>query len=116
MYPLAKAFIFVNKPVIVIKYSDIEVIEFDRLDNAANSGTVFICYYMPLLSAYMLFVFIVALRNFDLKVKLKPAAVAVNEPKEYTFSSIDRTEHSVLVAYLTAKEIKVIVPEVSLTS
>jgi structure-specific recognition protein 1 len=38
LYPLAKAFIFINKPCIIIKFEDIDFVEFRRFEPAANSG------------------------------------------------------------------------------
>jgi Histone chaperone Rttp106-like len=38
LYPLAKSFIFINKPTIYIKYEDVEFCEFKRYDRASNSG------------------------------------------------------------------------------
>ena len=39
LYPLAKSFIFINKPTIIIKFEDIDYVEFKRYEPAANSGT-----------------------------------------------------------------------------
>ena len=39
LYPLAKAFIFINKPTVIIKFEDIDYIEFKRYEPTANSGT-----------------------------------------------------------------------------
>lgn len=38
LYPLAKSFIFINKPTIIIKFEDIDYVEFKRYEPAANSG------------------------------------------------------------------------------
>jgi structure-specific recognition protein 1 len=92
LYPLAKAFIFINKPTVYIKFEDIEIIDFKRYDQNA------------------------ATRNFDLVITLKSSAVSSNEPKEYNFSSIDRAEFPALIDYIQSKEIPVNKPEVSSTS
>lgn len=41
LYPLAKAFIFIHKPTIFIKFEDIETIEFERFNPDKNSGNFF---------------------------------------------------------------------------
>ena len=38
LYPLSKAFIFINKPTIYINFDDVEAIDFKRYDRNANSG------------------------------------------------------------------------------
>lgn len=38
LYPLAKSFIFIHKPTIIIKFEDIDYVEFKRYEPAANSG------------------------------------------------------------------------------
>ncbi len=38
LYPLAKSFIFINKPTVIIKFEDIDYAEFKRYEPAANSG------------------------------------------------------------------------------
>jgi structure-specific recognition protein 1 len=43
LYPLAKAFVFVHKPTLVIKFEDIESVDFDRYNPAANSGILNTC-------------------------------------------------------------------------
>jgi hypothetical protein len=37
--PLAKSFIFINKPTVIIAYEDIEFIEFKRYEPVANSAS-----------------------------------------------------------------------------
>jgi hypothetical protein len=49
LFPLAKAFIFIHKPTVIIRFEDIDEIEFERMDVNNNSAT----------------------RNFDMKIKLK---------------------------------------------
>lgn len=53
LYPLAKAFIFIHKPTVIIKFEDIEQIEFERYTPVANSAT----------------------RNFDLRINMKEGKV-----------------------------------------
>lgn len=38
LYPMAKSFIFIHKPTILIKFDDIEAVEFERYTPAANAG------------------------------------------------------------------------------
>ena len=89
LYPLAKSFIFINKPTIIIKFEDIEYVEFKRYEPAANSAT----------------------RNFDLAVYVKESAMSgldvKDRDREFVFMSIDRTEYASLSDYINTKEIKV---------
>mmetsp|Transcript_24435 Transcript_24435/g.35056 ORF Transcript_24435/g.35056 Transcript_24435/m.35056 type:complete len:489 (+) Transcript_24435:38-1504(+) len=87
LYPLAKSFIFIHKPTILIAFEDIDFIEFKRYEPVANSAT----------------------RNFDLVVNVR--AAAADETKEYAFLSIDRSEYSALFDYLSSKDIKVRNPQ-----
>jgi structure-specific recognition protein 1 len=89
LYPLAKSFIFIHKPTVIIKFEDIDYVEFKRYEPAANSAT----------------------RNFDLAVYVKESAMAGADAKdkdrEYVFMSIDRSEYASLSDYINTKEIKV---------
>jgi structure-specific recognition protein 1 len=85
LYPLAKSFIFINKPCIILRFEDVEYVEFKRYEPAANSAT----------------------RNFDLAVVVKEAAVASQGEREYVFMSIDRSEYVPLSDYLKSKEIPI---------
>jgi structure-specific recognition protein 1 len=38
LYPLAKSFIFIHKPTVIIQYEHIEIVEFYRYEPVANSG------------------------------------------------------------------------------
>ena len=38
LYPLAKSFIFIHKPTVILKFEDVESIEFQRYDPGAVSG------------------------------------------------------------------------------
>mmetsp|Transcript_31496 Transcript_31496/g.53154 ORF Transcript_31496/g.53154 Transcript_31496/m.53154 type:complete len:593 (-) Transcript_31496:185-1963(-) len=92
LYPLAKAFIFINKPCLIIKFDDIDYIEFERYEPTANSAT----------------------RNFDLVIYIKDtggsssgAESAKDREREHKFMSIDRSEFVPLIDYINAKAIKV---------
>lgn len=41
LYPMSKSFIFIHKPTVIIKFVDIEVVEFERYKPNANSGMTF---------------------------------------------------------------------------
>lgn len=41
LYPLAKSFIFIHKPTIIIKFEDILQVEFRRYEGVANAGKNF---------------------------------------------------------------------------
>lgn len=88
LYPLAKSFIFINKPCIIITFESIEYVEFKRYEPAANSAT----------------------RNFDLVINVKEGSNAENV-KEFAFMSIDRSEYASLFDYLNVKEIKIKNPQ-----
>ena len=87
LYPLAKSFIFINKPTIIIPFEDVDFIEFKRYEPVANSAT----------------------RNFDLVINVR--AAAADETKEYVFLSIDRSEYAPLFDYLSSKEVRVKNPQ-----
>lgn len=95
LYPLAKAFIFIHKPTVIIKFEDILHVEFKRYEGSSNSAT----------------------RSFDLAITLKDTAeIAPGEGREYVFMSIDRTEYPNLSAYIESRSIPVKNPMVSFTS
>jgi structure-specific recognition protein 1 len=77
LYPLAKCFIFIHKPTVILKFDDIEIVEFKRYEPVANSAT----------------------RNFDLAITMKEGSVGAGEWKEYVFMSIDRSEYVSLVRF-----------------
>lgn len=87
LYPLAKSLIFINKPTIILSYSDIESVEMLRYED--TSGT----------------------RNFDLKVTMK--ANASSEGKDFVFQAIDRTEYSFLYDFLESRQVKMLNDKVS---
>ena len=83
LYPLEKQFVFIHKPPIIVRFNEIESVEFQRY--AGGQGST---------------------RNFDLQVNLKQSdGVAGN--KDYTFSGIDRSDYSGLYSFLKGKNIKV---------
>ena len=84
LYPLEKSFVFIHKPPVLIRFDEIESIEFQRY--AGGQGTT---------------------RNFDLCVRLEKAAGDTNT-KEYTFSGIDRTDFDSLYSFLSGKKIKIL--------
>eukprot|EP00970_Alexandrium_tamarense_P020835 scaffold15735_cov193-Alexandrium_tamarense.AAC.2 len=84
LYPLEKQFIFIHKPAVLIRFDEIESVEFQRY--AGGQGST---------------------RNFDLSVSL------INTPgdnlavKEYTFSGIDKTNYASLYSFLSQKKIRI---------
>ena len=92
LYPLAKAFIFINKPTIILKFDDIESIEFKRFDSSTTS----------------------AVRNFDLVLTMKSTSSAfAKATKEYSFNLIDRAEYKPLLEFMTSKKLPLRNPVVS---
>jgi structure-specific recognition protein 1 len=83
LYPLEKQFVFIHKPPILIRFNEIESVEFQRY--AGGQGST---------------------RNFDLCVNLKPSAVA-GAVKEYTFSGIDRADYAGLYTFMSGKKIPI---------
>ena len=88
LYPLAKAFIFIHKPTLVIKYEDVESIEFLRYEDTMSSAT----------------------KNFDIRITVKPSAANIDggKEKEFSFLSIDRPEYSFLYDYFETKNLKLL--------
>jgi structure-specific recognition protein 1 len=87
---MAKQFIFINKPTIILKFDDVESIEFKRYDSSASSAN----------------------RNFDLLITMKPSSKS-GDTREYSFNLIDRAEYRPLLEYLTSKKLPVQNPVVS---
>jgi len=83
LYPLEKQFVFIHKPPVLIRFDEIESVEFQRY--AGGQGST---------------------RNFDLCVTLKSAG-AGGGPKEYTFSGIDRSDYDGLYQFLSGKKIRI---------
>jgi len=78
LYPLKGSLIFIHKPVIYMKYSEIKSVEFQRL--GASSG-------MPS-------------RSFDMTV------TSLKDEGPYTFAGIDKAELKNLMGYFKSKNIK----------
>jgi len=93
LYPLEKQLIFIHKPPILIRFENIESIEFQRY--AGGQGST---------------------RNFDLCVKLITESTDYGTTKEFIFSGIDRNEYACLFSFLSGKKIKVINPVGSQTA
>mmetsp|Transcript_29066 Transcript_29066/g.43921 ORF Transcript_29066/g.43921 Transcript_29066/m.43921 type:complete len:800 (+) Transcript_29066:102-2501(+) len=84
LYPLEKQFLFIHKPPVLIRFDEVESVEFQRY--AGGQGST---------------------RNFDLCVTLKASATTSTSggAKEYTFSGIDRTDYTGLYNFLSGKKI-----------
>lgn len=82
LYPLEKQFVFIHKPPILIRFKEVESVEFQRY--AGGQGST---------------------RNFDLCVILK--ASAATGQQEYTFSGIDRSDYAGLYNFLSGKDIRI---------
>jgi structure-specific recognition protein 1 len=82
LYPLEKQFLFIHKPPVLIRFDEVESVEFQRY--AGGQGST---------------------RNFDLCVTLKSSSVAGSGAKEYTFSGVDRTDYTGLYNFLSGKKI-----------
>ncbi len=95
LYPLEKQFVFIHKPPVLIRFNEIESVEFQRY--AGGTGST---------------------RNFDLAVMLKSSAATANTSQEYTFSGVDRSDYQGLYNFLSSKNISIknlqeTVPEVT---
>lgn len=85
LYPLEKQFVFIHKPPVLIRFNEVESVEFQRYAGG------------QLLT-----------RNFDLRVNLKHSATpAASGVKEYTFVGIDRLDYAGLYSFLNGKKIKI---------
>ena len=83
LYPLEKQFVFIHKPPILIRFNEVESVEFQRY--AAGHGST---------------------RNFDLCVTLK-SSEASGGARDYTFSGIDRSDYPSLYNFLSSKKIPI---------
>eukprot|EP00586_Coscinodiscus_wailesii_P004416 CAMPEP_0172483482 /NCGR_PEP_ID=MMETSP1066-20121228/10494_1 /TAXON_ID=671091 /ORGANISM="Coscinodiscus wailesii, Strain CCMP2513" /LENGTH=946 /DNA_ID=CAMNT_0013247383 /DNA_START=94 /DNA_END=2934 /DNA_ORIENTATION=- len=80
LYPLEKQFIFIHKPSVLVRFDEIESVEFQRY--AGGQGST---------------------RNFDLCVTLRDS---IGDSKnEYIFSGIDRSDYAALYSFLSGKKI-----------
>lgn len=84
MYPLEKQFIFIHKPAVLIRFDEIESVEFQRY--AGGQGST---------------------RNFDLSVTLLNTPGDTLAVKEYTFSGIDKSNYASLYSFLSQKKIRI---------
>jgi structure-specific recognition protein 1 len=84
LYPLEKSFVFIHKPPVLIRFDEVDSVEFQRY--AGGQGST---------------------RNFDLSVKLKKASGDASA-KEYMFSGIDRSDFDSLYNFLSGKKIRII--------
>mmetsp|Transcript_15934 Transcript_15934/g.32250 ORF Transcript_15934/g.32250 Transcript_15934/m.32250 type:complete len:723 (+) Transcript_15934:271-2439(+) len=84
LYPLEKQFIFIHKPAVLIRFDEIESIEFQRY--AGGQGST---------------------RNFDLCVSLHNTPGDNLSVKEYTFSGIDKTNYAALYNFISGKKIRI---------
>lgn len=80
LYPLKSSLLFIHKPVIYVKLSDIKYVEFSRI-GGMGAG-------MP------------ASRSFDMTV------ARINDEPQITFAGIDKQEHKNLINYLKSKGVK----------
>lgn len=85
LYPLEKQFIFIHKPAVLIRFDEIESVEFQRYAGAGQGST----------------------RNFDLCVTLHTTPGDNLAVKEYTFSGIDKTNYNALYSFLSGKKIRI---------
>lgn len=83
LYPLEKQFVFIHKPPILVRFNEVESVEFQRY--AGGQGST---------------------RNFDLCVNLK-TSVTGGSVKDYTFSGIDRSDYAGLYNFLSSKKIPI---------
>jgi structure-specific recognition protein 1 len=91
LYPLAKSFIFIHKPTLFIKFEDVESVDFKRME-AGNSAT----------------------RNFDMTISVKSGSG--HDGKDYTFSSIDKSEYNYMFDFLTAKNMNILTAKINIDS
>jgi structure-specific recognition protein 1 len=84
LYPLEKQFIFIHKPAVLIRFDEIESVEFQRY--AGGQGST---------------------RNFDLSVTLLNTPGDTLAVKEYTFSGIDKSNYASLYSFLSQKKIRI---------
>jgi len=84
LYPLEKQFVFIHKPPVLIRFNEVESVEFQRY--AGGQGST---------------------RNFDLCVSLKAGAASFSNQQEYVFSGIDRSDYTGLYNFLSTKNIRI---------
>lgn len=84
LYPLEKQFVFIHKPPILIRFSEIESVEFQRYGGGQGYT-----------------------RNFDLCVTLNASSSGSGAAVAYTFSGIDRSDYAGLYNFLSSKKIPI---------
>lgn len=84
LYPLEKQFLFIHKPAVLIRFGEIDSVEFQRYAGGAGST-----------------------RNFDLCVSLKDGSSIMDGSREYIFSGIDRSDYNALYSFLSSKHIRI---------
>lgn len=84
LYPLEKQFIFIHKPAVLIRFDEIESVEFQRYAGGQ-----------------------VTTRNFDLCVTLHSTPGDSSSVKEYIFSGIDKTNYNAMFSFLSGKKIRI---------
>jgi len=77
LFPLQKSFVFINKPVVYVRFEDIRYIEFARISERSVSTN----------------------RSFDLNVMTKSG--------NFTFTGVDREEYQPLFGFLEMKKIPI---------
>lgn len=87
LFPLDKSCMWIHKPTVWIRYSDIEAADVQRFDGTGSTSA----------------------RTWDLVIKCR--ATGGTEAREYTFQSLDRLEKDPLVRFLKEKGVKVIEQE-----
>ena len=78
LYPLEKAFFYLPKPPLLLHYSDVDEVEFERHAAAGHSSG----------------------KTFDISINMKNGS-------SYDFHGIQRSEFQNLVNFLTAKEVRI---------
>lgn len=79
LYPLKNSMIWIHKPVIYIKLSEIKYVEFHRVDMNARANW----------------------RSFDMVIN------KIKDDSSITFASIDKDEYNLITQYLNGKSIKI---------
>merc|ERR1712037_960095 len=88
LYPLEKSFVFIHKPPLLLRFDEVERVEFQRYNYAGKHGST---------------------RNFDFCVELKSSLGDINgfNRREFVFSGIDRSDYGGLYNFLSGKKIKI---------
>ena len=84
LYPLEKQFVFIHKPPVLIRFNEVESVEFQRYSGGQLTN-----------------------RNFDLAVNLKSSATLGDGKQEYLFSGIDKSDYAGLYNFLSGRKIKI---------